>query len=179
MRCWLMILGLVLACSVSVAGAQQRPVEELFPDAGLLGDGWVAGTAQDADVTQWPAWSRFSARVYVGPEGSRALVGRMEPSGDMDAAMDLASQMFDVYLERFTVDPVSETHLAGAAPVAGCVSMRRVDGHDTVIPSIPAGLSLCQAEAGDIVMTYASGGSPDHTGHEQSDHLMELVLAQS
>jgi hypothetical protein len=178
MRWWLVILSLMLVTAAPVAIAQERAVESLFPDAKALGDGWVASAAQDSDVTQWPAWSRFSARIYVGPEGSRALVGRMEPSGDVPAALELASGMFDEYLGRFTVDPVSENRLAGTAPVDGCVSMRRVDGYDAVVPSIPVGLSLCQAEGGVIVMTYASGGPGDAPGHELSDHLLGLVLEQ-
>lgn len=175
---WLLILSLLLETSVSASSAQERAVATLFPGAAALGAGWVASDAQDADVAPWPAWSRFSGRIYLGPEGARALVGRIEPSGDTAAAMTLASGMFDDYLSRVTVDPVSESRLAGIAPVAGCVAMRRVDGYDAVVPSLSAGISLCQAESGVIMFAYASGEPSDLAGHELSDHLLSLVLAQ-
>lgn len=152
--------------------------EAFFPSAADIGDDWTATSAQDGSTSQWPAFARFTAKIYVGPGGARILAGRIEPTDDVSGAMELASGMFDVYLERFTVDPVSETRLAGTAPVDGCAVMRRVDGYDAVIPGIPVGLSLCQAESGLIVMVYASGMIDDATGHQASDQFLGLMLEQ-
>jgi hypothetical protein len=150
--------------------------EEFFPLAADIGDDWTATSAEDGSTSQWPAFARFTAKSYVGPEGARILVGRIEPTDDVSSAMELASGMFDVYLERFTVDPVSETRLAGMEPVDGCAAMRRVDGYDAVIPAIPVGMSLCQAESGIIVLVYVSGKIDDATEHQASDQFLAQML---
>lgn len=171
-----MLRSLALVTVLALFSPPAYAQDELFPPPSALGDDWVATSAQDGATTNWPAFERFTAKIYLGPEGARILVGRIEPTDDLSDAMELASGMFDVYLERITVDPVSETRLAGMAPVAGCAAMRRVDGYDAVIPAIPVGVSLCQADSGMIVMVYASGMVDDATGHEASDQFLAQML---
>jgi hypothetical protein len=177
-RLVILLLALMLTLPLGVT-AQQPPAIDLFPPAEALGDGWSLVSAADANTNQWPPFERFTAAIYLGPEGGRVLVGRILAGKAVSNASDswtLASAMFDTYETRFTPDPVSETRLAGTSPVSGCASMRRTDGYDAVIPGIPVGLSLCAAQP-VIIMAYASGEVTGVSGHTASDRVVELVLS--
>ncbi|MDP9366153.1 MAG: hypothetical protein M3Q10_18360 [Chloroflexota bacterium] len=159
------------------AGAFVAPLDTVF----TMG-GWfvVSGSAFDlADLSQAPYLRAGGSRVYGGPEGSRVAVIVMVTEDSGAAARNswqIGNDLFDELRSSFDWGFGSERELDAQPAPIGCADMRRVEGEDDALASIPVAVSLCAADPNVIVLAYVSGSWNGQEGYRAADAVVATVL---
>jgi hypothetical protein len=160
--------------------AQEPPPRALFPSTDDLGPDWLQQSVFDVPLTEYPYFDRFAAAIYMGPRGSRILIGYTQVAEGATATRQAWEEMVgavSIYSQSMTVDYTGQTDLDTVPPVVGCNDMRRVEGTDRVFAAaVPVGISLCAVDPDVLILTYVSGNVAGYEGYEASDLMIEMML---
>jgi plastocyanin len=174
----------------SGATVSARDLLALIPDPATIGEGWkelrngdaraVSSTLGALDVRIFPGEGRSA--VYIGPDGSRAIVIILPlvvsnvPTNQVEDAMFSVQSAF---MGAWDIDYSSDTAYSSLPTPPGCDIVSRTRGI-TELYTLPAGSTSCQMRGPGIAIFVAVEGEVDgKSGVEASDDLVRRIIANA
>jgi hypothetical protein len=162
--------------------ATEQPISSLLPDPATFGDGWMVA---QSSALQLPAetFQEGVSAVYAGPAGARVIVLVMRETTERVAvrrSWEEALTLFERASRETARNRNQDEYLATLPPPQGCLEAKRLEGTVKSIgldTGIPAGITLCAAGPGLIVLVAASGTVLGATGHAAADAIIEQMLS--
>ncbi|MER3437195.1 MAG: hypothetical protein C4346_06165 [Chloroflexota bacterium] len=182
----IILLGMLVAFASGQwhagASALEAPISDLLPQPEALGDGW---TVTQSGILQLPAeaFREGVSAVYAGPAGARVIVLAMRETTERVAvrrSWEEALTLFERASRETAHHRDQDAFLATLPPPHGCLEAKRVEGTVKSVgldTGIPAGVTLCAAGGGVIVLVAASGPVLGMTGHAAADAVIEQILS--
>lgn len=178
----LVMFGCVLGPGRAGWAATEQPISGLLPDPAAFGEGW---TAVQSSALQLPAeaFREGVNAVYAGPSGARVMVLVMRETTEHVAvrrSWEEALTLFERASRETARNRNQDAYLATLPPPQGCLEAKRLEGTVKSIgldTGIPAGITLCAAGSGIIILVTASGTVLGATGHAATDAIVEQILS--
>lgn len=186
------LVSLLVFGSSSIASAQDDDLEPgpnaaaMLPEAALFGQGWtqVDIVSPDAVTSSSHAmspdvFSEGAAGVYVGPDGSRALIVQYlltENRVAVRTSWELVGDVLNYFTFFEDVDYGREDDLALLDPPAGCLEARRTEGFETGFLT-PFGGTICAPNDDSLLLVLIYGTVNDQSGVDASDSVVEQIAA--
>jgi hypothetical protein len=190
-RIALILLGLIVLMPSNVAASQEEEPEPGtnaaadLPDATVFGTGWVQDEVISPDAIEQYGFAMSpdvfregAAGIYLGPEGSRALVVRFLLTDNRVAirtSWDDAGELLESLTLFVSTDYERDQQLETLPPPEGCLEARRVEGSERVF-RLPAGATLCAADDDSLFMVIIYGEVNGASGIEASDLVTSAIV---
>ena len=166
----------IVACALLVTShalAQSAaPADHVLPAAEDLGPGWIelTSTLPVANPT-YPEMRGW----YAGPDGSRVvLLISVPPAEGLDEIWEEIAQSVEADSPGALFN--AEHRSATSPPIAGCSSIRRVQGLPASFPVLTEAITACRASDA-ILHARVSGVWQGLVGTAASDGLIQILLA--
>lgn len=178
----IVVVGYVLGPGHAGWAATEQPISNLLPDPATFGDGWMV-TQSSALQLPAEAFQEGVSAVYAGPAGARVIVLVMRETTERVAvrrSWEEALTLFERASRETARNRNQDEYLATLPPPQGCVEAKRLEGTVKSLglaTGIPAGITLCAAGSGLIVLVAASGTVLGATGHAAADAIIEQMLS--
>jgi hypothetical protein len=168
----LVIATFVLLFASPARAQPATPANQLLPAAEALGPGWVELTytlpTGGPDYPEARAW-------YAGPGGSRVILQVSVPPAKILAGIwEGVAQAVEADSPGVLFN--TEHPSATTPPIAGCSSMRRVQGLPASFPVLTEAITACRTHDA-ILHARVSGTWQGLQGTAASDALIQLLLA--
>lgn len=186
-----------LMCLIVVSGASGVVAQDeepdpgstaasMLPEASLFGSGWTQAEVISPDIVDRyyfemspDVFREGAAGIYVGPNGSRAIVVNLLLTDNRVAiriSWEDAGEMLSGLGRRIDEDYERARELEVVAPPEGCLEAKRIEGVEQNF-RFPAGGTLCAADDDSLLLVFIFGTVNDLTGVDASDAIVEQIVA--
>jgi len=194
MRTLLFVLAsLLVLISAPVVTAQDEEEPDpganaasTLPEASLFGSGWTQSEVISPDIVARyyfemspDVFREGAVGVYVGPNGSRAIVANLLLTDNRVAvrtSWEAAGELLSGLGGRIDEDYERARALEVMDPPIGCLEAKRMEGVEQNY-RLPAGGTLCAADDDSLLLVFIFGTVNELSGVAASDALIETMIA--
>lgn len=188
----LLLVLFILLLGVAPVAAQNEEEPEPGPTATaglpnpeIFGEGWVqAEVVSPASISRYSGFEMTpdifregAAGIYLGPEGSRAIIVNLLISSNrvaVRASWDSASDLLRTLTRLVSTDYERDAQLETMAPPENCVEAKRVEGSEEAF-RLNAGATLCAPDDDSLLLAIIYGPVNGLTGVDASDMIVNEV----